>query len=392
MTSMTYRRPLGLVAAALLVAGLAACGGGDETPTVKQTSANNGGGPRMGAYKVGAPYQVDGTWYYPREDYDYDETGVASWYGPDFDGKSTANGETYDMGDLTAAHRTLPLPSIVRVTNLENGKSLVLRINDRGPFAKSRIIDVSKRAAIALGFHDAGTTRVRVQILADESRSLKAQILTASGDMPKLQAAPTPTLVAQPIAPPPGESPVASSPPAATPAPVATASVVTASPPPVIVQPAVPPASSASPDDAYRPPKPGTETGGAIPVTPLDGTNSVEATPIPQAPAAVAVAPVPAKKKVAAVKVAPTYAVPGAKPMVMAQGWVQAGTYRDKDKADAMKVRLTGLKGVNITQIQIGGLPMYRVRLGPVFSQADANRLLGAVQARGVAEARLVAN
>jgi len=124
------------------------------TPTPPRTS--------NGIYKVGNPYQIEGTWYYPREQPDYDETGVASWYGPNFYGQQTANGETYNAGDLTAAHRTLPMPVNVRVTNLDNGKSIVLRVNDRGPYAKGRIIDVSEQAAKLLGFYGVGTARVRV--------------------------------------------------------------------------------------------------------------------------------------------------------------------------------------------------------------------------------------
>jgi rare lipoprotein A len=116
-----------------------------------------------GAYKIGTPYQIGGVWYYPKEDPFYDETGIASWYGQDFHGKATANGERYDMDALTAAHRTLPMPVVVRVTNLENGRSLRLRVNDRGPFARGRIIDVSRRAAQLLGFQQNGTARVRVQ-------------------------------------------------------------------------------------------------------------------------------------------------------------------------------------------------------------------------------------
>lgn len=130
-----------------------------------------------GSYKVGSPYQIDGKWYYPKEDYSYSEVGIASWYGSDFHNKKTANGENYDMNTLTAAHRTLPLPSIVRVTNLENGRSLVLRVNDRGPYAKNRIIDVSKRAAQLLGFQTQGTAKVRVDLLEDESKELKAALL-----------------------------------------------------------------------------------------------------------------------------------------------------------------------------------------------------------------------
>ncbi len=118
-----------------------------------------------GVYKVGKPYQINGSWYYPHEQPDYDETGVASWYGPTFYGRRTADGEVFDANALTAAHRTLPMPVNVRVTNLGNGKSLVLRVNDRGPFAKSRIIDVSERAAQLLGFYRQGTARVRVTYL-----------------------------------------------------------------------------------------------------------------------------------------------------------------------------------------------------------------------------------
>lgn len=130
-----------------------------------------------GAYKVGKPYKIMGTWYYPQEDYSYSEVGMASWYGEDFHAKKTANGENYDMNTLTAAHRTLPLPSIVKVTNLENGRSLVLRVNDRGPYAKNRIIDISKRGAQLLGFQTKGTAKVRVEILAQESKELKAALL-----------------------------------------------------------------------------------------------------------------------------------------------------------------------------------------------------------------------
>lgn len=118
-----------------------------------------------GPYKVGKPYQVAGVWYYPREQPDYDETGIASWYGPGFHGKITANGETYDQNALTAAHQTLPMPVKVRVTNLENGRSLIVRINDRGPFVNGRVIDVSRRTAQLLGFDTKGTAPVRVQIV-----------------------------------------------------------------------------------------------------------------------------------------------------------------------------------------------------------------------------------
>jgi rare lipoprotein A len=129
-------------------------------------------------YKVGPSYRMNGVWYHPVEDPDYRRIGVASYYGGeargvDFHGRPTANGEIYDMHALTAAHPTLPLPSLVSVTNLENGRSVVLRVNDRGPFVHGRLIDVSRRAAQDLGFERKGTASVRVEVLAAESRALK---------------------------------------------------------------------------------------------------------------------------------------------------------------------------------------------------------------------------
>ena len=115
-----------------------------------------------GVYKIGRPYEIDGTWYYPRAQPNYNKTGIASWYGPTFYGKRTADGELFNPDALTAAHRTLPLPVNVRVTNLENGRSLVVRVNDRGPFVQGRIIDVTPEVAKLLGFYRKGTARVRV--------------------------------------------------------------------------------------------------------------------------------------------------------------------------------------------------------------------------------------
>ncbi|MEC7647640.1 MAG: septal ring lytic transglycosylase RlpA family protein [Pseudomonadota bacterium] len=144
-------------------------------------------------YKVGKPYSINGVWYYPEVDYEYTETGIASWYGPNFHGKKTANGEIFDMNRVSAAHRTLPMPSIVRVTNLNSGRALVIRVNDRGPFAHGRIIDLSRRAAQLLGFERAGTAPVRVEILAEESRQIALHAITRSrGSEPKRpDAAPT---------------------------------------------------------------------------------------------------------------------------------------------------------------------------------------------------------
>jgi rare lipoprotein A len=116
-------------------------------------------------YKIGAPYRINGTWYQPQFVTQYEATGIASWYGEPFHGRHTANSEIYDMEALTAAHPTLPLPSIVQVTNLENGRSLVVRVNDRGPFAGNRLIDLSQAAARELGFEYQGLAEVQVSYL-----------------------------------------------------------------------------------------------------------------------------------------------------------------------------------------------------------------------------------
>jgi len=125
------------------------------------------------SYKIGIPYQINDIWYYPAEDFGYKERGIASWYGPGFQGKNTANGEVYNMNDMTAAHKTLPMSSIVTVRNLINGKIIKVRINDRGPFIEGRIIDLSRRAARALNIEISGTAPVEVVIVPEDSLTIK---------------------------------------------------------------------------------------------------------------------------------------------------------------------------------------------------------------------------
>lgn len=154
------------LSACLLLLLLAACAGNRQvTP------------PGGGVYKLGAPYNIGGRWYYPEFDPHYNRTGIASWYGPGFDGQPTANGELFDSDAISAAHPTLPLPSLVEVTNLENGRRLVVRVNDRGPFVGERLIDLSEAAARELGFRDQGLARVRVRFLklADDARGVPPQ-------------------------------------------------------------------------------------------------------------------------------------------------------------------------------------------------------------------------
>ncbi len=216
----------GLSALLILLAGCA---------THAPPPAGPAAAPPATGYKIGSPYQVNGVWYYPAEDWSYDETGIASWYGAETRGKYTANGEVFDVNGLTAAHRTLPMPSIVEVTNLDNGRQLKLRINDRGPFARGRLIDVSRRAAQLLGFEVPGTAKVRVKLLVPESLQAKliAEGQAGGQHIEAASAAPVMPVSAEPLSGP--ELRLASSAPspAAQPAPPAALPPPVAAPPPL---------------------------------------------------------------------------------------------------------------------------------------------------------------
>lgn len=170
-------RNLGLLA--LAAASLAACATPKYDAGKSMTVATStGSAPRAGS-TVGRdgkplrgtekPYQIKGVWYYPHEDKDYNVVGTGSWYGEQFHNRRTANGELFDMDIPSAAHKTLPLPSLVEVTNLDNGKKMIVRVNDRGPFIDDRIIDLSKAAADELGYRKNGLARVRVKYIGPAS-------------------------------------------------------------------------------------------------------------------------------------------------------------------------------------------------------------------------------
>ena len=144
------------------------------------TSAASGLPKGGGHRKVGKPYKIRGLWYVPKEEPGYTKTGKASWYGPNFHGRKTANGEIFDQNHLSAAHTTFPLPSYARVTNVANGRSVVVRVNDRGPYSHSRIIDLSKKAAEVLKFKRAGTATVKVEYVGPAPLD--------GDDMPKLMS------------------------------------------------------------------------------------------------------------------------------------------------------------------------------------------------------------
>jgi rare lipoprotein A len=184
-------RQAGALALALLVA---ACASQPKPPV---SGGARPSAPSVPGVKIGRPYQVFGVTYYPSDDRGYDEKGIASWYGPTFHAKATANGETYNQEDLTAAHKTLPMPSWVEVTNLDNGRSLVVRINDRGPFVEGRIIDLSRRSAELLGVERPGLARVRVKRVFPEGDWARGaptlvSVPAAASPRPLPSAAPAP--------------------------------------------------------------------------------------------------------------------------------------------------------------------------------------------------------
>jgi len=298
--------------------------------------------PRVGDYKVGSPYQINGTWYYPKEDFAYSETGVASWYGPQFHGKSTANGEIFDMNQLTAAHKTLQMPAVVRVTNLENGRSILLRVNDRGPFARNRIIDVSRRGAQLLGFLEKGTALVRVELMAEESRmaALAARRKEAVAALPR-----TEPLSARPQ--PAGEAPADDGEAASPPRP-ASARIVAAP-----VQP--------KPVPSVKPP---------LPVATQIGGQAGE-------PVQIARASLAGEVRQVAVKGEP-------------QMYIQVGAFRDRSNADRLRSRLSGLGPAEVSPTEVSGQRFYRVRVGPVRSVVQADRMLDAVLDAGHANAQVV--
>lgn len=352
---ITTRRPIFAITAAVAVAALAAC----STPR-PQPDGGTVASPDSGTveYKVGRPYRIAGTWYIPAEDFAYDETGIASWYGPNFHGRPTANGETFDSGKLTAAHRTLPLPSLVRVTNLDNGRQIVVRVNDRGPFARGRIIDLSRRSARLLGFERKGTARVRVQILAAESRALKAR-LTGAPVSPELRVAAARLQATR------------SNVPSLAPTPRIRVELVAELLPEIgeiqdgtsVAEPSVFLATRVPASDSYT-----AESRTAVGPTPAPITN---ARPWKEDSAT-------NNPNVSIVSVRPT------------RIFVQAGAFAEPLNADRLRRRLKHLAPVRVDKVLIRGRAYYRVRMGPVDSVADGDRLLAAVHGAGIGSARLV--
>jgi rare lipoprotein A len=325
------RRLVHVALIGLLGAAALGMGGCAETELLVTTAKNirsfNDTPTSKGRYKVGSPYQIKGVWYYPKVDYAYDESGVASWYGPNFHNKPTANGETFDQNAVSAAHRTLPLPSVVRVTNLGNGRALVVRVNDRGPFAHGRIIDMSKRAAQLLGFERQGVARVRVQILPEESRA--AAQLARNGGTPR---------------------PV-----------VATAS------------------ANANAPEAVPVPSVSVET-----LTPIPGT-AVAPAPA-EKPAPTKVTPPSAVELTRQSR----GAVLTSQPVSPTNLFVQAASFSKQDNATRLQSKLADIGAADVYGARVDGRQFYRVRIGPLEDVDQADKVLALVIGRGFPGARII--
>jgi len=313
----------------ILAFGLLVSGCAETQFLISSTKRLQRGQTPDGIYKIGNPYQIQGVWYYPAEDWDYDETGIASWYGPGFHGKNTANGETYDQNELTAAHRTLPMPSFVQVVNLDNGRSIVLRVNDRGPFAKGRIIDVSRRGAQLLGFEEKGTARVRVQILAERSLAVKQALqggdqIAREGSPINVPKLPKATVSAESLPPPPG----------------------------------------------------GTEAAGK-------GTSPAKPAPVQAAETA------PVGNSVVETDVLPTQEVTQVA-VAPTNIYVQAGAFTNYQNAQRTQISLNRVSPTTISHVVVNNRDFYRVRVGPLPSVDAADRALEQVQGLGYSGAKII--
>lgn len=329
-------RGLTRILGVLALAALLGLGGCAETGFLAQLGKLLGGTDRAteGAELViGAPYQIDGVTYRPEESYSLDQTGIAAWYGEERRGQRTANGETFDPDRLTAAHQTLQLPAIVRVTNLENGRSIVVRVNDRGPWRNDRVIDLSRRAAELLGFREQGAARVRVQVLGDESRGL-SRALRSSREGPvvplAVATAPRASVASESLAPPPG-------------------------------------ARSAAGRSAFAPGTSGAEQAARA-------TELAMAAPAP-------VRTVPSRLPE---RVEQGHAQPSAL-------FIQAGAFAAPANAARMSARLRRFGDARVEPVASEtGRTLWRVRIGPYAGNAEAEAMLRRVHAGRIGEARIV--
>lgn len=358
------RRPFSFprIVTIVLALALGACSSSSGNKTAGGQAAVRGG------YKIGIPYTIRGVKYYPREDFAYDKTGLASWYGDPFHGRKTASGEIYNKWAMTAAHKTLQMPSLVEVTNLDNGRKLVLRINDRGPFVSGRIIDLSRGAARKLGVEKTGVAKVRVRILEKESRRMKQLALANMSSKAVAVAARKAAVV-------PSQPPTA--PVVAGPAPTATGSPTALTVPPVAEQIAARPSPAAPPVRV--------STRRSIRSENLAPRPAARVAPPPAAaPTPTVIAPKPPTVIAARSKVAAP-ATPGKGSI-----FIQAGAFRSAGNALRLRDTLASIGQARVVPAQVRGQRYYRVRLGPVATIEQGNRLLARVVGAGYPKARMI--
>jgi rare lipoprotein A len=395
-------------------------------------------------YVIGKAYQFDGVWYEPAVDYGYDVSGVASIYPARSTGLSTTSGEAYDENAIAAAHKTLPLPSLVRITNLDNGKSIKVRVNDRGPFVDDRIIELTPAAALLLGIANPGTAHVRIQIMAQESQALAASLpagaaAVAGGSFATPAPAPVVKVVSLPLlsgpavqplrpvaAPAPTAATAIAPAPAAPPAPVPAASTAPTPAPTTTAAtapPASPTAAQAEPATAEIPlpvplnPPPPTPAGTAAVWSAVTNTGASATAPSVSPPPAIAAAPpsapilvstpvpasgqsvasaaqAPAGGSVAAAGTAPA-AAQGItyKPLPLdlpAQFFIQTGAFKAPAEADPVRSKLAGMGPTRLVPTKLGTSQFSAILLGPIASMAEAQRLLKQIGAMGYSDAVLV--
>lgn len=328
-----FRLLRGVAVAALGCAALAACATPlptrlpQTTSTARPYSGPPAPGSTAGLRGTEKPYQIRGVWYYPKADPDYDERGVGSWYGEQFHNRRTANGEIFDMDLPSAAHKTLPLPSIVEVTNLDNGRRMQVRVNDRGPFVDGRIIDLSKAAAEQLGYGRAGVARVRVRYIGPAAKTPFDQRRMIAATPPPAQPNPEPR-----YAPPPKARVYATG---------------------------LPPAQA-----AYGPPPP---------------PKAADPGYVPYAPSAPSAPLVPAEP-------APVLANIGAGSAYR----VQAGSFASRDNAERAVAQLSGAGEASIESVQRSQGVLYRVVVKAGPDEAEAFGVRDRVAALGFSDATVL--
>lgn len=367
-------------AAALLIAGCSETRMGSRgfspreygVPASERVVAMGQPVPRGGGiYRVGNPYQVRGLWYYPADKPGYTAAGMASWYGDDFHGRKTANGEIYNMYALSAAHPTLPLPSYARVTNQRNGRSVVVRINDRGPYHSNRVIDLSKRAALLLGMHSDGLGKVRVNYIGKaplhgrDDRWLSAQVQQNGRPMSPQQVAMLAPVPQWAAIDPSEQNPVR----------VALADVLPADP--ASTQPQNSSYAVASLNNVAPPPQDDERIGAETLQT--------------ETAQAVAVAPLalmPVSSPVRPASYAPSK--PRALAATASQQVVQVGSFSDAPQAMRYRDALQKFGPATIEMQKFGAATFYQVKLGPFSDPSQAQLALHEAQSQGATGAQLI--